>query len=459
MSSSTTDSSSEQKSSRGFARALGPAIIVACVVLGPGSILTSSRVGCQFGYELIWVLIGAGILMIGAVATSARVGVSLEGTPCTELANRLGRPVAALAGITVFLIASCFQFSNNLGVLAAIKPLLEPGAGESGSHLQNYLFIGLNVGLIACLFGFKKLYQPIEKLMMLLVGLMLIGFAANLVMAKPSIMSFLAGLIPGLPEEVAGDFLPVIEEIKSAEGAEEVTRKIVDPWIAVQGLIVTTFSIAGAFYQAYLVKEKGWTAANLRQGLTDSVAGISVLVGITLMILVTAASVLAGNVEPSELKSVADVAQQLEPLFGKAGDMAKILFCIGIFAGAISSFLVNSIIGGTLLADGLGLDARMDSKWTKLFTVAALMIGMFVALAVNGEGLVPLIIFAQACTVLGGPVLAVSIIYLALQPSNTGAPRTPAWMIGITSIGALVVFVLAIRTAWVVFLKFQIFMG
>lgn len=102
MSSSTADSSAEQKSSRGFARAVGPAIIVACVVLGPGSILTSSRVGCEFGYELIWVLIGAGILMVGAVATSARVGVSLEGTPCTELANRLGRPVAAVAGIAVF---------------------------------------------------------------------------------------------------------------------------------------------------------------------------------------------------------------------------------------------------------------------------------------------------------------------------------------------------------------------
>ena len=290
MSSPTADPSSGQKKQRGFTRALGPAIIVACVVLGPGSILTSSKVGCQFGYELIWVLVGAGILMVGAVATSARVGVSLEGTPCTELANRLGRPIAAVAGISVFLIASCFQFSNNLGVLASIEPLLEPGIGESadvsGSGLQNYLLIGLNVGLIACLFGFKKLYQPIEKLMMLLVGFMLIGFAANLVMAKPSIMSFLAGLIPGLPEGVTGDFLPVVEEIKSADGAEEVTRKVVDPWIAVQGLIVTTFSIAGAFYQAYLVKEKGWTAANLRQGLTDSVAGISVLVGITLMILV-----------------------------------------------------------------------------------------------------------------------------------------------------------------------------
>jgi len=451
MSSSTPDQPSSQPAARGFTRALGPAIIVACVVLGPGSILTSSKVGCQFGYDLIWVLVGAGILMVGAVATSARVGVALEGTPCTELANRLGRPVAAVAGIAVFLIASCFQFSNNLGVLAAIEPLLDLG---DGSNVQNYLLIGLNVGLIACLFGFKKLYQPIEKLMMLLVGLMLIGFAANLLLARPSILNFFLGLIPSVPQGISGGFLPTVKEIKPTSiAAEVVTQKIVDPWLAVQGLIVTTFSIGGAFYQAYLVKEKGWTRDNLRQGLTDSVAGIAVLVGITLMILVTSASVLSGFVAPTELKSVADVAQQLKPLFGST---AEVLFCVGIFAGAISSFLVNSIIGGTLLADGLGLDARMDSRWTKLFTVATLMTGMVIALTTSSDGRVPLIIFAQACTVLGGPVLALSLLYLALQPSSTGIQKTPSWMIGITSLGALVVFALAVRTAWTIFLKIQI---
>ena len=363
MSSPPTDQAERRDATRGFARALGPAIIVACVVLGPGSILTSSKVGCQFGYDLVWVLVGAGMLMVGAVATAARVGVSFEGTPCSELASRLGRPVALLAGVSVFLIAACFQFSNNLGVLASIEPLIDPSSG-----LQKTLLVILNGALVACLFGFRKLYQPIERLMMILVGMMLLGFAANLLMARPSLLSFLGGFIPGIPEDITGGFLPVVEEIKSTGTDENVAKKVVDPWLAVQGLVVTTFSIAGAFYQADLVKEKGWTTAQLRQGLTDSVAGITVLVGVSLMIMATSAAVLTDQVAPADLKSVADVARQLEPLFGST---AKLLFCVGIFAGAFSSFLVNSIVGGTLLADGLGLDARMDSPWTKRFTVAA----------------------------------------------------------------------------------------
>ena len=42
----------------------GPAIIVAAVVLGPGSILTSSKVGAQFGYPAIGVILLAVVLMI-----------------------------------------------------------------------------------------------------------------------------------------------------------------------------------------------------------------------------------------------------------------------------------------------------------------------------------------------------------------------------------------------------------
>ncbi|NOY42063.1 MAG: divalent metal cation transporter [Planctomycetes bacterium] len=430
-----------------FTRAIGPAVIVACVVLGPGSILTSSKIGCQFGYEMIWLLVGAGLLMVGAVATSARIGVTLEGTPCEELATRLGRPVAALAGISVFLIAACFQFSNNVGVLASLEPLF-----ETNPAMQRNLLIGLNVGLIACLFGFKRLYQPIERLMMLLVGLMLIGFAANLIMARPSIVGILGGLVPSVPEELSGGFFPKVEQIASGANSE-IKPTIVDPWFVIQGLLATTFSIAGAFYQAYLVKEKGWGVAQLKQGVTDSFAGISVLVGISLMIMVTSASVLYGKVASSDLSSAADVARQLEPLFGST---ATVLFCLGIFAGAFSSFLVNSIIGGTLLADGLGLEAKMDSTWTKIFTVGVLLIGMFVALLTDGADRVPLIIFAQAMTVLGGPVLAFSMLYLATRRPTGDTPRTPAWILGLMSVGAVVVIALAARTAWRIFLQVQL---
>jgi hypothetical protein len=109
---------------RGILGSVGPAIITASVVLGPGSILTSSRVGCDFGYQMIWVLASAGVLMWSMVALSARLGVELDGTLCEELSQRAGRPIAVLAGGSLFLVAACFQFSNNLAIFAGIEPFV-----------------------------------------------------------------------------------------------------------------------------------------------------------------------------------------------------------------------------------------------------------------------------------------------------------------------------------------------
>lgn len=421
---------------RAFFRSLGPAIIVASVVLGPGSILTSSRVGCEFGYSMIWVLVTAALLMVSMVALGARLGVVNDGTLCDELARRLGRPVAVFAGGSVFVIVACFQFSNNLGVLAAVEPFVNPGG-----YWPAVVLVLLNLLSIAALYGLQRLYKPVEKLMMLLVGLMLLAFASNLLFARPSVLEALGGLIPTLPFDSLADLVP-----RKQGGA------IVDPMLPLQGLFATTLSVAAAFYQGSLVREKGWTIDNLRQGLIDSLAGITVLGSISLMIMLTSAAVLRGTVAPSELTSAAEVAAQLEPLFGTA---ATALFCIGIFAGAFSSFLVNALIGGVMLSDGLGLGGKMDGTASRAFTTAALLIGMFIALGVTTADMktVNLIIFAQAVTVLGVPVLAFSMLYLATRPDLTGSRAIPTWMKAMAVLACAATLGLALRTAWRIYLQ------
>ncbi|MEE2966365.1 MAG: divalent metal cation transporter, partial [Verrucomicrobiota bacterium] len=56
-------------------QSIGPAIIVAAVVCGPGSILSASKTGADFGYSMTWVIVLAVFLMIGSSALSARLGV------------------------------------------------------------------------------------------------------------------------------------------------------------------------------------------------------------------------------------------------------------------------------------------------------------------------------------------------------------------------------------------------
>ncbi len=61
---------SENRSPLAALKSIGPAIIVAAVVLGPGSILVSSKVGAVFGYTAISVLVLAIILLIAALVAT-----------------------------------------------------------------------------------------------------------------------------------------------------------------------------------------------------------------------------------------------------------------------------------------------------------------------------------------------------------------------------------------------------
>ncbi|NBP89450.1 MAG: divalent metal cation transporter, partial [Planctomycetia bacterium] len=53
-----------------FVRSIGPAIIVAAVVCGPGSMLMSSKTGAIYGYRMIWLVVTAAALMWSMVALS-----------------------------------------------------------------------------------------------------------------------------------------------------------------------------------------------------------------------------------------------------------------------------------------------------------------------------------------------------------------------------------------------------
>ncbi len=396
-------------------KSIGPAIIVAAVVLGPGSILTSSKVGATFGVMGLPVIFGATVLMIAMVSLSARLGAVYEGSLCDELASRLGRPVAVLIGLTLFTLVAFFQSSNNIALIGGIEPLF--GDTPLSFQARCAVLVLANLSIIAVLYLLRDLYSSVENMMKLLMAMMTISFLLNflVIFTKPR----------------------AYEPVASTEALD---------WLPLLGMIGTTFSVGGAFYQAYLAKEKGWGPNDARAAFTDSIFSISLLGCITAMILLTSWRVFYAHPNPVELSSVGDVARQLEPLFGSA---AKYIFCLGILAGALSSFLVNAMIGGTVMSDSLGIGASLKDKGPLHMTAIALLVGMSVAIAsLAKEGsTVNLITIAQALTVLGIPALAAALIYLGTRKELQGNRKIPKGIIIVAIIGFCVACVLAAMTA------------
>ena len=404
-------------------RRIGPGLITACVVIGPGSILTSSKIGAAHGYQLVWVLGVAAVLMMVYMTMGARLGMVADASPGEILTRHVGRWLAALIGISVFSIASCYQFGNSLGVYAAFSQFI-PDNTSGGRTANLALLLLLNGLAITFMFAFKDLYRWLERIMMVFVGLMLFAFLVNLMFAKPDPVQLVSGLIPSLPQGDDG--------------------KAVD-WIPVLGWIGTTFITAIAYYQAYLVRQKGWSREQVRLGLIDARIGSVLLALITLMIMTTSAAVLRGQ----DIKNVGEVAQLLKPLFGMKG---QVIFCLGLFCAAYSSFLVNSIVGGYLLSDGFNLGVKRDDKWPRILASAVLLIGMVVAIlsVVFEINTVPAIVFAQAVTVIAAPLIGGVLWWLTSNEKVMGENRN-GWITHLfAGFGFLMLLVLS---GYLVFVK------
>jgi manganese transport protein len=221
-----------------------------------------------------------------------------------------------------------------------------------------------------------------------MVMLIILAFAITLFLIKPDLGSIASGLVP----------------TSFSFGNEAF----------IAALVATTFSLPTAMYQSYLMKDKNWKVDDINKGRSSATMGILMLCLITMMIIITAAAAL--QPKGIEVKSAADMAVQLEVLFGS---YAKYVFSIGLCAASFSSLMVNAVIGGGVLSDSLGLGRSMNEKMPRIFTVAILLIGMLIAVFFKGN-LVYALIMAQASSIIGVPLIAISILLVLNNKSIMG---------------------------------------
>lgn len=410
------DASQRTKPDKPWYASVGPGLITACVVIGPGSIMTSSKIGANDGYAMLWVVLVSVAFMMLFMTLGAKLGVVAEKAPADLIRAKAGAWLAILVGLGVFFISAAFQSGNNIGIAAAFEAFVDSKIVVTG------LVLLFNALAIAFLFVLKDLYKMLERLMTAFVALMLISFAINLFLLKPDLAAVARGLtVPTLGK--SGEMVPVL------------------------GLIGTTFVITAAFYQAYLVRQKGWDLTELKNGLTDARVGSVIMFLITAMLMSTAAAGLYTG-QAVQLDNPVVVASSLETTFGPT---AKAIFCLGLFSAAYSSFLVNSMVGGFMASDGLGLGSRPTDLAPRILTAAALLIGMFVGVAVLYFDFdrTPTIIAAQAVTVVAAPLIAGVLLWLTSSRDVMGRHANGPVVVCCGLVGVMLLLAVAGKTAWV----------
>jgi manganese transport protein len=399
------------KGARKWWRSLGPGIITAALVFGPGSLTLTSKLGSLYGYDLLWVVVVSTILMLSFTSMGARIGLATNQSLLQTFKVKWGNWASILTGFGIFFVCVSFQAGNSIGAGLSFA--------ESFNTGTNPWIIGVSLLAISLLF-FKSFYKTLEKVMMIMVGLMMLSFIITLLVAQPDYAEVFAGLMPQVPPASL---------------------------ILIIALVASSFSIAGAFYQSYLVQEKGWNRTEVTDVKREAYTGILILGIISSMVLLSAGAIL--HPQGISVNAATDMGKALEPLYGS---WATGVFMLGLFGASFSSLIGNATIGGTLFADALSLGSDLNSKSVKALIMLVIIIGAVVAIAF-GKLPLELIVFAQGVTIFAVPFIGLGLLLIANNKSIMGelVNKTPSKIAGI--IGLIVLVFLALSNFYTLFLS------
>ena len=405
----------KKKNTMNWLSILGPGIITAALVFGPSKMTITSKMGAEFSYSLIWIIVVAIFFMLIFTNMSARIGQHNESSLLSLIKKKTGNWAGIVIGLGIFSVATSFQAGNSTGLGIAI--------GEATGTNANIWIVLFNLLGIVLLF-FRSFYRLLEKVMLALILMMLFCFITTAIVIQPSITDIMRGLTPVIPSGSVG---------------------------LIVAFIASCFSLVGAFYQAYLVQEKRKNQV-IRDAETSKHAQLSSTVGILLLglmsavVLICAAAVL--HPQGIEVSSASQMAKALEPLFGP---FASYLFFIGLFGASFSSLIGNAAVGGAMLGDGLGFSSSLENRYVKIFIGAVMLFGAIIAISF-GKLPLELIVLAQSVTIFLVPFIGISIVLVGSSAKIMGEHKNNLFQNVVGVLGILLVLFLAVTNFKVLFL-------
>lgn len=393
--------------------AIGPGLIVGALVFGPSKLTITSKMGANFGYDLLWVISIAIFFMAVYTIIAERIGLASDKTLLTLIGEKWGRKFATVVGVGVFLVCTSFQTGNSVGVGIAI--------GELTNTNNNIWIVFFNLVGITLLF-FRDFYKVLERAMLILIGMMLLAFLITLFEVSPDINKVVTGfVVPKVPSGSTGIII---------------------------AFMASCFSIVGAFYTSYLVQARKKTEkGDLKSSRHSSLTGIIVLGVLSAILMICAAAIL----QPLgiEVSTATDMSLALRPAFGEA---ASAVFLIGLFAAGFSSIIGNATIGGSLMSDALGFGNDFSSNKTKLLIAFVMVVGAIIAVSF-GSAPLELIVFAQSITIFIVPVIGVAMFFIASNKAIMKQNRIGPFLRVSGFIGLCVVIILALINFYDIFIK------
>ena len=180
----------QQKGMKAIWPFLGPAFIAAVAYVDPGNFATNMAGGSRYGYLLLWVILSANLMAMLVQSMSAKLGIATGFNLPEVCRERFRRPVTVGLWVQAEVIAMATDLAEFIGAALGFHLLFDVP-----------LFLaGLVTGVVA--FAILALqargFRQLEAVIAGLVGVIVVGFAFQVVLAEPSVAGVAKGLVtPG----------------------------------------------------------------------------------------------------------------------------------------------------------------------------------------------------------------------------------------------------------------------
>jgi Mn2+/Fe2+ NRAMP family transporter len=404
-----------------FFSVFGPATITAMADNDAGGVATYSVAGATLGYPILFSLLIITVLL----------GVTQEMGMRLTLVTRRGLAdlIRERFGVRVSIIIFGALLIANLGTLTVEFSAFKTTSVMLNLPVYPFILIVVVLLLLVMIRGNYKLTQGI----MLISSLFYVAYIISAVKAHP-------------------DWSMAVSNIFYPHGVNFTPSYLRSYLLIGMGVLGTTITPWGQFFISSFAYDKKIEAGKIIYSQMETYVGAFLTDFFSFFMIVATAATLFVHKIP--LTSGAEAAIAIEPF---AGQLASILFAVGILIAGFMGLVAVSLSTAYAFAEFFGLQGSLDSnyKQSKSFYLL-IFIQFFVALVIAllpGINLFSIAIVSQTINAIALPLVFYYLISLTNNKHLMGEYVNNGFQKWFTIAGSVAIFIASVATLAAIFFK------
>ena len=394
---------------REFLTYLGPGFLISVAYMDPGNWATNISGGAKFGPALLWVIVLASLMAMGIQILAAKLGIATGKGIAQLCRERLPRPVVLVLWSAAELAMIATDMAEIIGAAIGFSLVfsLPLWAGAVLAGASSFALLGVRS-------AHEQGFRWVELAIMALVGIISLAFVFEMALARPTAGQIASGLVPGIPDASA-------------------------LYIAI-GILGATVMPHSVYLHPYIVQDRrsklvesdgDSEAVHRRHFRLESVDTVLALCGamfVNAAMLIVAAAALQGT----GIETLTEAYVTLRGVFGANSSLA---FGIALIAAGLSSSLVATMAGQTVMDGFLDLDV---SVWIRR------SVTLVPSLVIVAAGFDPtsVLVASQVALSFELPFVLIPLLWFTREKGLMGSFRNRSATTGVVAVAVGIIVVL-----------------